>query len=496
MFKPLPLGQRIPPSIHGVSCSLPTMQDVIGYEERNPDVLRHLTSGYPRFVLHPLVKQLAECFRRDLGLDDEVVWLTSSARVADELAKELGAGPSTCRSHEGLPVLVHAASAELYQRAKLFLQNTGGFLSSRAAEDHLVARGQLAAAEPERATGQEAREIVTRSLQASFPGADAEDIILAPSGMSAFYAGWRTLAELQRERGRTVWIQLGWLYLDTMAVVRRFAGDANEYVHLPDVYDLAAIESICAQVGDKLAGLITEAPTNPLVQTADLPAVARLIWQQGGKMVVDPTLLSPRNVQVLTASDLVVNSLTKYAANEGDVMAGAVIINRDRPDASYLRTHIRKRSDPIYPRDLQRLAAEVGDMDQLVEQTNRTTLQVARFLETHPAVGEVYWALRPEGRSNYLRVARSESHVGAVLSFTLKGELQRFYDRVRLPKGPSFGMKTTLLCPFIYLAHYDLVTSAEGRAELAAHGIAPELLRLSVGAEPAEEIVAALAEAL
>jgi cystathionine gamma-synthase len=53
-----------------------------------------------------------------------------------------------------------------------------------------------------------------------------------------------------------------------------------------------------------------------------------------------------------------------------------------------------------------------------------------------------------------------------------------------------------LLCPFIQLAHYDLVTSEAWRAELAASGLNPELLRLSVGTEPVEEIIAALAEAL
>ena len=44
-----------------------------------------------------------------------------------------------------------------------------------------------------------------------------------------------------------------------------------------------------------------------------------------------------------------------------------------------------------------------------------------------------------------------------MITFTLRGDLTRFYDRLRLPKGPSVGMKTTLICPFIYLAHYDLV---------------------------------------
>ena len=83
-----------------------------------------------------------------------------------------------------------------------------------------------------------------------------------------------------------------------------------------------------------------------------------------------------------------------------------------------------------------------------------------------------------------------------MISFTLKGPLAKFHDAVRRPKGPSFGMTTILISPFIYLAHYDLVTSATGRAELAAHGLSPELPRLSVGTEPVDDIIAALTEAL
>jgi cystathionine gamma-synthase len=74
--------------------------------------------------------------------------------------------------------------------------------------------------------------------------------------------------------------------------------------------------------------------------------------------------------------------------------------------------------------------------------------------------------------------------------------LARFYDRLRLAKGPSFGLATSLICPFMYLAHYDLVTTPEGRATLEAQGLDPELLRLSIGAEPADDLIAALAEAL
>ena len=127
---------------------------------------------------------------------------------------------------------------------------------------------------------------------------------------------------------------------------------------------------------------------------------------------------------------------------------------------------------------------------------NASTMQVAAFLLSHPAVRQVWWALQPATRTNFLMVARTPESVGSMISFTLKGSLVKFYDRVRLPKGPSFGMSTTLLSPFLYLAHYDLVTTETGRAELAAHGLSPDLLRLSVGTEPVEEILGALAEAL
>ena len=122
--------------------------------------------------------------------------------------------------------------------------------------------------------------------------------------------------------------------------------------------------------------------------------------------------------------------------------------------------------------------------------------RVAAFLASHPAVRTTHWALEPASRDNYLRVARSPGATGGMISFTLRGHLDTFYDRLRLPKGPSFGMRTTLICPFMYLAHYDMVTSAAGRAELAANGLDPELLRLCVGTEPAGEIIGALDEAL
>jgi cystathionine beta-lyase/cystathionine gamma-synthase len=108
----------------------------------------------------------------------------------------------------------------------------------------------------------------------------------------------------------------------------------------------------------------------------------------------------------------------------------------------------------------------------------------------------VYWSLRAGTRAGYLALARTPQSVGGLISFTLNLPIERFYDRVRIPKGPSFGMSNSLLCPYLYLAHYDLLTTEAGRAELVGHGLDPELVRLSIGLEEAEAIIGALDEAL
>ena len=60
VFSPIALGSAIPPSPHAVSCSLPTMRSVRGYEEKDPVITQQLVAGYPRFVVNPFARQLAE----------------------------------------------------------------------------------------------------------------------------------------------------------------------------------------------------------------------------------------------------------------------------------------------------------------------------------------------------------------------------------------------------------------------------------------------------
>ncbi|MDB6113322.1 MAG: Cys/Met metabolism pyridoxal-phosphate-dependent protein [Lacunisphaera sp.] len=500
VFSSIPLGQRIPGSPHSVACSLPTLHDIVGYEEGRPETTRHIASGYPRFVVHSHARQLCEYLARRPALAGRSLWLVTSATMAKALANHLGLGTPASAipfNVEGINGVAHTDTPELNARGKIFLQHLGGFLSSRAAEDHLVRLGVRDVVAAEKLFVGDATAEIKRVLRGVYAGAGDTDILLAPSGMNALFAAFRAISAVQAPRGRTAWVQLGWLYLDSIALLKKFTPDpARDYLRHGDVTDLAGLERLFAEHGSRIAGLVIEAPTNPLIQTPDVAAVAALARRHGAMLILDPAISSPFNVDLLPHADLVAQSLTKYTAHEGDVITGAVVVNSTRPAAAELRRLVAENLEPVHPRDLARLAAQIGAAAAMVARMNASTIKVADFLENHPAVQQVWWALQPSTRANYLQVARTPQSVGGMISFTLKGPLAEFYDRVRLPKGPSFGMQTTLLSPFLYLAHYDLVTSAAGRAELAAHGLSPELLRLSVGIEPVDDIIATLAEAL
>ena len=499
VFSHLPLGQRIPASPHAVSCSLPTMRDVRGYEEKNPETIRQLTSGYPRFVVHPFTKKLATHLSATVpALAGRTLWLTSSERMARTLADALKPVSSDVAvfSHGGVSGVSHPPAPEVFNRAKTFLQNIGGFISSREAESQLVERGLLDAPFAETSFAGDAAAEVRRVLRQALPGTADGDLVLAPSGMNAIYAAFRASAELQAARGRTVWLQLGWLYLDTIAILKKHTTTPADYVYVRDPLDREGIERIFTRHGSRIAGVFAELPTNPLIQTPDVAALASLCGEHGAHLLIDPSVVSFFNVDVLPYADVVMSSLTKYTASEGDLTAGAVVINPRGRDAAELRRHIAAGVEPMHARDLARLAAQVGETRDVLARIHANTAKVAAFLQAHPKVRDVFWALHPASRENYQRLARSPDATGGVISFTVRGPMEPFYDRLRLPKGPSFGMKTTLICPFMYLAHYDLVTTPAGVAELAASKLDPDLLRLCCGTEPAEEIIAALEEAL
>lgn len=487
------LGEPLSKSPHSVVSSLPTMNDVRGYEESEPRVLAAIQSGYPRFVVHSYVRDLIDFFLRRVGLFDRFAVLVTSLNAAQNLLLHAGTNVVLIEVDENLH-LAHCSANDSVTSDKIrkYLQHTGCGVSSRQAEDLLVKFGRLPKLFIEESfQGDAAKEVAGRL--AHLYGCNESDLWLCSSGMSAFYNGFRAVQEVQRSRGRIHWIQLGWLYLDSGCVLKAFLGGGETLEYCYDINDIETLLKKISFLSDTLAAVVVECPTNPLVQICDLNRLSETVHANGGMMIVDPTVASVYNMDVLRYADVLVNSLTKYAAYEGDVMMGSLALNRHASGYEALRLAIPQFHVPPYSRELSRLAHEMQYAPEIVAQMNANALRLAEFLRKHPAVRAVYHAA---AEAHYSQVARDAFSCGAMVSIELSGSIESFYDKIAVMKGPSFGTQVTVLSPFMYLAHYDLVTEAKGRAFLREVGLAPELIRISVGAEPYDEIEAAFAVAL
>ena len=487
------LGETCPNSPHAVVSSLPTMADVRGYEEGAPQVMAALSSGYPRFWVHVFIQELTTFYLERAGLSDCAGFLIPGRRAVQDLVDHIGPGVTALQVEPALYLLHYpAGDYELHDRVRRTVQHVGSALSSRQAEDLLCIHGLRDRTHPEEAVAVGAQAMVESEF-ARLVGCAAKDVLICASGMNAFYAGFRAVEEAQAARGRTKWLQVGWLYLDSGCILQKFLGPETD---LDCCYDATDTESVIERIeasGDALACVVVECPTNPLVQVADVKRIHAAVRRAGGMLMVDPSIASVYNVNVLPYADILVTSLTKYAAHEGDVMIGALALNPDSPHYGDLVLRTSSFYQPPYGRDLSRLAAQMKKAPEVVAQMNANARKLADYLIGHSAVKKVYFAGHA---AHFDKVAQGAKSSGSVITIELVGEMEPFYDGLELMKGPSFGTDFTLVCPFMYLAHYELVTRDEGRDFLQSVGIDPELIRISVGTEPIKEIERVFARAL
>lgn len=266
---------------------LPTLADVEGYERREPATWKHITAGYPRFVRNALVSQAAQQAAQQFGRTGSLFPL-ASRRAADRIL----AWTHVTDAHidaVGDWVLVSFPEGPASEPFAKFVQHTGALISSRQAEAHLAG----CSADP--AETVRALEQVRAVLSPYLASVKPADILVALAGMNAVAAGIAAVNDVQRPRGKRVWIQLGWLYVDSTRLFEK-ATD-TQHVFVPDVTDLGAVERLLAQ-GD-VAGVFTEIPNNPQLETADVYALRRLCDQFGAKLVLDPSSVGLASVDVL-----------------------------------------------------------------------------------------------------------------------------------------------------------------------------------------------------
>ena len=476
------LGVTVPDSPHATVICLPTLADVESYERKEERVWKLLHAGYPRFVRNALVTRAAWEAANALGRTGELFPLVSEA-AARRLADHAGA-TLTSVDHVGDWCLVTTPAGDAALRLAKMVQHTGTLISSRQAEAWLARSAPT--------DGSAALRTIRTALSPLLSGVSVDDILIATSGMNAVDAAIAAVDTVQRPRGRSAWIQLGWLYVDSTRLLEK-ARDAKHHF-ISDVRDLASVERLLA-AGD-IAGVFTEVPNNPQLETADIPALRDLCDKHGAKLLLDPSSVGLASVDVLPFADIVVSSLTKYAGSEGDIMAGVLAVHPSRADATALLALVRRRLEPLHALDLDVLAQQVGRMEEVTRRLSATAAEIARRLAAHPAVARVRTADQGPTAAAYRSLLRPGAGAGALITLELRGDMRRVYDRLGVAKGPSFGLRYTLAAPFLWLAHFEEVTTEQGRAHIRAAGLDPDLLRISVGLEPVEDIWAAFEHAL
>ena len=488
------LGQPLPAQPHAVCVSLPQVADLIGYEEKDPQTLAALPTGYPRFVRHQMIAQMLADICKDQA-NTSCGYLFAREQDCEEVIKRYAPQDAQVQQGNAWTLLQVPKTSPENAQISSYFQHTGCGISSRLAEDYLWERGLLESREILEEVG-DAQSIVKETIsRAHGPDVGPEDLLLASSGANAFHALFQSAVDHAQSRGKTVWIQWGWLYLDTIEAMNLYASTNGQVIEVHQIGNLDLLSSLFEKHGDSIAGVITEFPTNPLLQAGDLEKARGLCDQADALLVVDPTMVSPKNARITGMADVVVNSLTKYAGWEGDVMMGSLAFPRSSKLGRELFEVTQSIICPPYSRDLTRMAEQIPYYDNFIERVNAQTLEVAEFLQNHPKVKHLHWAYQNKYAKNFEKFAGA-NRPGCNLSFEVSGNFEEFYNRLQMLKSPSFGTEFSNCCPYVYLAHYPLIKTDKGREFLDQAGLSPYLLRLSVGLEPVEEIVQCIDRAL
>lgn len=240
-----------------------------------------------------------------------------------------------------------------------------------------------------------------------------------------------------------------------------------------------------------------ETLSNPLVKVIDLDAISAAAKDVGAVSVVDSTFTTPYLVRPIEHGfDLVLHSATKYLSGHGDSTAG-IVISAKKVLLDQLRTYATMLGAMLSPFESHLVMRGLKTLALRMERHCSNALQVAIFLQQHPAVSQVYYPGLPEHPQHVLATTLLDSErYGGLLSFDLKEQTRaaayRFMDKLQL------CLPATTLGDVFSLVSYPPVSShrALSAAERQKIGITEGCIRLSVGIENVEDILKDLDQAL
>jgi methionine-gamma-lyase len=270
------------------------------------------------------------------------------------------------------------------------------------------------------------------------------------------------------------------------SVLSRFGVEVT-YV---DQHDPAAF---AAAMRSNTSLVVLESPSNPLLGITDIAEVARIAHAAGALVSIDNTIATPINQRPLElGADVVVHSATKYLGGHSDLLAGVVVASRELIARIWETHHILGAT--LGPFEAWLLLRGLRTLEMRVERHNANALAVATHLNAHPRVARVYYP-GLSSHPGHALAARQMRGFGGLLSFELDGSfedarhvidgLALFHSAASLGGVESLVAQPAAMWP----------NSSES-AQARAMGIIPSLLRLSIGVEHADDLIADLDRAL
>jgi methionine-gamma-lyase len=297
--------------------------------------------------------------------------------------------------------------------------------------------------------------------------------------------------------GRPIYGGVDMLY---NSIMPQYGSFAEAYVDGTDAADVRRAAAAAMAKGP-LKLIIAETPANPTAAIVDLALMVRIADEVGAQqghrplVVVDNTLLGPfAQRPIPLGADLCMTSLTKYCGGHSDLLAGGITGRRELIDQLLmLRTTWGNHLDPytawLVTRSLESVHVRT-------ERAMENARKVAEFLRDHPKVaGVTYLGFLADGSRQREVYDRQCTAAGSTFSFHLHGgeaEAFRLLDRLQLLKlAVSLGGSETLICHSASTTHYAVAPQ-----QRLAGGITEGTMRLSVGLEHVDDLIADLAQAL
>ncbi len=259
------------------------------------------------------------------------------------------------------------------------------------------------------------------------------------------------------------------------------------------IEDTTNIEELEKKITEDVRAILVESPANPLLTVTDLGAVAALAKKHGILSIVDNTFMTPYLQRPLElGADIVIHSATKYLGGHSDVVAGLVVV-KDEGLAKKLAFIQNSTGGVLGPFDSFLLIRGIKTLGVRLDRHVENAEKAAKFLTEHKAVKKVYYPGLPDAQGYEINKKQAKNG-GAMISFELyeNYNIRKFFKSLKLVAlAESLGGVESLVCHPASMTHASIPYEVRQKV-----GITDGLIRLSIGIESIDDILADIAQAI